>query len=196
MARESVEGQAMELDWVTTQEWNLTDRDYYLMTRKKTCWYTCIAPCRIGAIIAGAPRRRQDALRRFGVSLGIAFQIQDDLLNLAGEEDCYGKETAGDIWEGKRTLMLITLMRRAARRERQKLVRIMSTPRQDKTEGDVDWVLALMRKYECLEYGRAACQRFAARASVLFEDAMGDLEESSHKRFLRETIQYVIRREQ
>ncbi len=196
MARESVEGQAMELDWVSTHEWSLTARDYYVMTRKKTCWYTCITPCRIGAIIAGASRRRQGALRRFGACLGIAFQIQDDLLNLAGEEGRYGKETAGDIWEGKRTLMLITLMQRAARRERHKLVRIMSAARQDKTEVEVQWVLALMHKYECLDYGRAACRQFALKAEALFGEAMGDLSDSPHKRFLQETIGYVIRREQ
>jgi geranylgeranyl diphosphate synthase, type II len=196
MARESVEGQAMELDWVSTHEWNLTPHDYYLMTRKKTCWYTCIAPCRIGAIIAGANRHRQDALRRFGLCLGIAFQIQDDLLNLAGEEGSYGKETAGDIWEGKRTLMLITLMQRAAQRERKKLIRIMSAARQDKSEGDVQWVLRLMHKYDCLAYGRAVCRQFALRAKARFDEALGDLTDSPHKRFLEETIHYVIRREQ
>lgn len=185
----------MELDWVSTQEWGLTDRDYFVMTRKKTCWYTCVSPCRIGAIIAGAGPRRLTALRRFGTCLGTAFQIQDDLLNLAGEECAYGKETAGDIWEGKRTLMLIMVMQRASPRERKRLVRVMSTARQDKRPEDVRWVLAMMHRYECLEYGRAVSQRFARRAEALFDEAMGTVPASPHKRFLEETIGYVIRRE-
>jgi geranylgeranyl diphosphate synthase, type II len=195
MARESVEGQAMELDWVSTREWKLTDRDYYAMTRKKTCWYTCVSPCRIGAIIAGARPPTLSAWRRFGVCLGIAFQIRDDLLNLSGAEDAYGKETAGDIWEGKRTLMLIALMQRASRRERERLVRIMGMRRQDKREEDVRWVLEMMHRHDCLDYGRDAAHRFATRANELFAEAAGHVPESPHKRFLEATIGYVIERE-
>ncbi|MFL5605069.1 MAG: polyprenyl synthetase family protein [Gemmatimonadaceae bacterium] len=196
MARESVEGQAMELDWVKTGEWNLTEHDYYVMTRKKTCWYTCITPCRIGAIIAGARADRVRALMQFGRCLGIAFQIQDDVLNLAGEQDIYGKESAGDIWEGKRTLMLIALMQRASIRERHKLLRIMSAARCDKTEPDVRWVVETMHKHDCIEYGRAISRRFARNAGIQFETAMGDLPETTHKQFLQDMIAYVIRRDQ
>ena len=128
-----------------------TDRDYLLMTRKKTCWYTCVSPCRIGAIIAGANQRTLNSLRRFGVCMGTAFQIRDDLLDLSGAEDAYGKETAGDIWEGKRTFVLIMLMQRASDRERQRLVRIMGTARQDKRADDVEWVLQMMQRYDCLD---------------------------------------------
>jgi geranylgeranyl diphosphate synthase type II len=195
MLRESVEGQAMELDWVSAREWQLTDRDYFVMTRKKTCWYTCITPCRIGALIAGANRRRLAALRQFGMCLGTAFQIQDDLLNLDEDAGSYGKELAGDIWEGKRTLMLIRLMQVAPKREQQKLVRVMSADRRDKTAADVRWVLALMRKHGCIDYGRSACRRFAMRAQTLFDAALGDVGPSSHKRFLQETIDYVVQRD-
>ena len=54
MARESVEGQAIELAWIAEQEFDLTDRDYVRMAHKKTCWYTVIAPLRIG-VLCGAP---------------------------------------------------------------------------------------------------------------------------------------------
>ena len=86
------------------------------MVLKKTCWYTTIYPM---------PRRRTDRRRatradldrflRFGFFLGAAFQIQDDLLNLIGDSARYGKEMDGDIWEGKRTLMLIHLLPAAPR---------------------------------------------------------------------------------
>jgi geranylgeranyl diphosphate synthase, type II len=194
MARESVDGQAMELEWVKRRAWRLTDRHYYVMTRKKTGWYTCVAPCRIGALIGGASGAELDALVRFGVCLGVAFQIRDDLLNLMGEDGSYGKEIAGDIWEGKRTLMLINLMRQSGASERQELVRIMSKARQDKTEDEVLWVLAQMRKYRCLEYGHAASTDFAVKARTLFARVMGHLPDTPHKRFLEGVIDYVIRR--
>ncbi|MBI3015732.1 MAG: polyprenyl synthetase family protein [Candidatus Tectomicrobia bacterium] len=195
MARESVEGQAMELEWVKNRHWNLTDRHYHVMTCKKTCWYTCITPCRIGAIIGGSNNANLDAFIRFGYYMGVAFQIQDDLLNLVGEEGRYGKETAGDIWEGKRTLMLIKLLQRCSAREHQRMVRVMSKPREGKTAPEVEEVLGLMYKYGCLDYGRDVSRRFAESARTIFLGEMGDLAETPHRRFLEEMIDYVIYRD-
>jgi geranylgeranyl diphosphate synthase type II len=103
MARESVEGQAIELGWVGGGVFDLTDDDYVRMAYKKTCWYTVIAPLRIGAICGSLPGPEApiddelDPLIELGFLTGIAFQVRDDLLNLAGEEAIYGKEAAGDL---------------------------------------------------------------------------------------------------
>lgn len=132
MARESMEGQAIELGWVRDNTWDLSPSDYYVMTRKKTCWYTCIVPCRIGALIAGRSREEVKVFNSFGYNLGVAFQIQDDILNLVGEESLYGKEQAGDLWEGKRTVMLIHLLNTCSTRQRKKLITILSKPREKK----------------------------------------------------------------
>jgi geranylgeranyl diphosphate synthase type II len=111
MMQESLEGQAMELGWVRDNRCDITDEDYLRMVLKKTCWYSFIHPCRIGALIATKDRLDLDRFNRFGSYLGTAFQIQDDLLNLTGDERRYGKEIGGDLLEGKRTLMLIHLLR-------------------------------------------------------------------------------------
>ena len=111
MMQESLEGQAMELGWVRDNRCDVTDEDYLRMVLKKTCWYSFIHPCRIGALIATKDRVDLDRFNRFGCYLGTAFQIQDDLLNLTGDERRYGKEIGGDLLEGKRTLMLIHLLR-------------------------------------------------------------------------------------
>ena len=92
----------------------LSDADYLEMVLKKTCWYTTIYPSRVGALIGTRGAADLDRFMRFGFFLGAAFQIQDDLLNLAGDPRRYGKELDGDLWEGKRTLMLIHLLRSAA----------------------------------------------------------------------------------
>ncbi|MEO7135938.1 MAG: polyprenyl synthetase family protein, partial [Vicinamibacterales bacterium] len=84
MARESAEGQMMELDWIARGAWTLTDESYIRMVYKKTTWYSFIAPVRIGAIAAGAPSEAVHAFSRFATLLGVAFQIQDDALNLIG----------------------------------------------------------------------------------------------------------------
>src|SRR5262249_29738912 len=115
MLRQTLEGQALELGWIRDNVCDLSDRDYFQMCLKKTCWYTCIYPLRIGALIAGQGPALLDGLSQFGWLLGLAFQIRDDLLNLVGDYERYGKEIAGDLWEGKRTLMIIHAYRNASR---------------------------------------------------------------------------------
>jgi geranylgeranyl diphosphate synthase, type II len=195
MGRQSVDGQAMELEWVKNRFWNLTDRHYYLMTTKKTCWYTCITPFRIGALIGGGPDVNLDQFIAFGRSLGIAFQVQDDILNLIGEEGRYGKETAGDIWEGKRTLMLIKLLERSSGQQRERVIQIFSKDRSEKTAGEVEYVLDLMHEHGCLEYARSVSISFAQRAMAIFQRDMKRLPDSPDKRFIEHIINYVIRRD-
>lgn len=111
MARESAEGQALELDWIRRARWDLTDDDYLGMVDQKTGWYSFVAPMVMGAIAAGASEAQVQALQGFGRALGAAFQIQDDVLNLVAREADYGKEIGGDLWEGKHTLMVIHALR-------------------------------------------------------------------------------------
>jgi len=195
MARESVEGQAMELEWVRTSAWKIADRHYHVMTAKKTCWYTCITPCRVGALIAIGARADLETFRRFGYALGVAFQIQDDVLNLVAEDGRYGKESLGDIWEGKRTLMLIRLVQACTDRERARVVGIMAKPRSRKTQREVDLVFEMMQQYACVEYARASSRAFARRAKLIFDRRFRDVPDSPHKAFLREAVDYCIDRE-
>lgn len=129
MARESAEGQAIELEWIRRGTWELRDEDYVQMVEKKTCWYSFITPIELGAIAARQDTHRTGLLASFARCLGIAFQIQDDLLNLSGEVEAYGKEIGGDLWEGKRTLILLHMMRSASAAERAEAARILALPR-------------------------------------------------------------------
>ncbi len=129
MARESAEGQSTELMWITRGAWQLPDRAYLRMVHQKTGWYTFIAPMTVGAIAAGADELTSMRLRRLATSMGIAFQIQDDILNLVGDEAAYGKELRGDLWEGKHTLILIHALRHASDDERRHALHILGKPR-------------------------------------------------------------------
>jgi geranylgeranyl diphosphate synthase, type II len=137
MARETAEGQAIELDWVknTRARLEVSDDDYREMVVKKTAWYSFIAPVTLGAIIAGASASQIEVLQAFARELGIAFQIRDDLLNLESDESLYGKELCGDLWEGKRTLMLLHMMREVAATsptERERIAKILELRRPEK----------------------------------------------------------------
>lgn len=122
----------------------------------------------------------------------VAFQIQDDLLNLVGEEARYGKEIAGNIWEGKRTVMLINLIERCSQREKRRVVDLLSKPRTEKTADEVEYVFKLMKKHGCIRHGQQISRKFALKANALFERQPGWLPNSPHKAFLKELINYVV----
>jgi geranylgeranyl diphosphate synthase, type II len=200
MARESVEGQAIELAWIADERFDLDDHDYARMAYKKTCWYTVIAPLRIG-VVCGAPpgpgTLTDDELTpliQLGYLAGIAFQIQDDLLNLEAEEAIYGKESAGDLWEGKRTVMLLHFMRGAAERTRQRARAILITPRDDKRVEDVAWLWESMVEAGSLEHGRRLAQRFSERALAASAWRLPIWREAEDRAFLENMLHYVIER--
>jgi len=125
MARESAEGQALELELIRSGCWTLSDRTYFRLVHKKTSHYSFIAPIRVGGLAAGAAVHELGALTRFATWMGVAFQIQDDLLNLSGDESKVGKEIDGDLWEGKHTLILAHALRQATTAEREAAERIL-----------------------------------------------------------------------
>ena len=129
MTQRSVEGQATELSWVRENTWELTTDDYIAMVIAKTGWYSFIAPLQVGAIAAQAPQEVLDDLDAFGRNLAVAFQITDDLLNLDASAADYGKELAGDLWEGKRTLPLLHAIQSASPDDRTDALEILSRPR-------------------------------------------------------------------
>jgi geranylgeranyl diphosphate synthase type II len=200
MARESVEGQAIELAWIGAGEFDLDDRDYVRMAYKKTCWYTVIAPLRIGVICGaagGASAPLDDELApliELGHLAGIAFQITDDLLNLEADEAVYGKEQSGDLWEGKRTVMLLHFVRSARGATRARALDVLRTPRPAKRAADVAWLHGAMREAGSLEHGRRLARAYSERA--LEHDGRGFpwFEENDDRRFLREMLLYVIDR--
>jgi geranylgeranyl diphosphate synthase type II len=195
MVRESVEGQAMELRWRCNNEMALRDEDYLKMVLKKTCWYTTIYPSRVGAIIGARTRTHLDRFLRFGFFLGAAFQVQDDLLNLIGDHDAYGKELDGDIYEGKRTLMLIHLMHRLSGKEAQRLKAFLARPRARRTAAEVAWVREQMQRRGSIEHGRCVAQALAGAARHEFHAAYGDAPDSRDKRFIASLPEWVLARQ-
>jgi geranylgeranyl diphosphate synthase, type II len=195
MIQESLEGQAMELGWVRDNRSDIIDEDYLRMVLKKTCWYSFIHPCRIGALIATRDGVDLDRFNRFGYYLGAAFQIQDDLLNLVGDERRYGKEIGGDLLEGKRTLMLIHLLRHAAPREVESVRTFLGQPRADRSKRDVQWILDLMRLRGSLDYARKVSRQLAGASLYEFTQAFSDVPESEERAFLQQVIFYMVSRE-
>jgi geranylgeranyl diphosphate synthase type II len=194
MARESIEGQAVELGWRRDNAIALSETDYLAMVLKKTCWYTTIFPSRVGVLIGTGTDRDLDRFVRFGFFLGAAFQIQDDLLNLVGDETRYGKEINGDIWEGKRTLMLIALLRRAAPDERDRLAAFLARPRRERPSEDAVWVREQMERYGCIEYARQFAHAMAGAARHECTGLYANLADTRDRRFIEALPAWVLAR--
>jgi geranylgeranyl diphosphate synthase type II len=192
---QSVEGQALELGWTRDNIFELTEDDYLRLVLKKTCWYTCIHPCRIGALIGTAGAIDADRFNLFGFLLGAAFQIQDDILNLVGDRTQYGKEILGDIWEGKRTLMLVHTLRQCTADEREQLGRVFSVAREQRTERDVEWVFRLFERYASIDFARATLQQTVQAALDEFDVAYRDAPPSVDRDFIRELIPFLGERD-
>jgi geranylgeranyl diphosphate synthase type II len=194
MVRESVEGQAAELRWRVDNALDLDDDDYLRMTLKKTCWYTTIYPIRVGALIGTRGSADLDRFVRFGFFLGAAFQIQDDLLNLTGDPVRYGKEIAGDLLEGKRTLMLIHLLQRSSAGERERIGRILAQPRREKARRDVEWIRERMDHHGAIVHARKVAHALAGAALHEFKVAYDDAPVSRDRRFIEALPCWVLER--
>ena len=165
MINETTEGQHIELGWVVGKRWDLSEEDYYMMCTKKTSWYTSIAPLRLGGMIADADERDLESLISIGTKLGVGFQIQDDVLNLSGDAK-YGKQIADDLLEGKRSLILIHLLRSCSESERTRIIATMNKRRDEKK--DVHEILTLIHKYNAIDFARK-------KAKTLVDEARADL---------------------
>lgn len=195
MCRETVEGQAIELGWIYDNIVPPGDDDYGHMSTKKTGWYTCISPCRVGAVAAGVTD--PEILDRFNEAFrltGIAFQTQDDILNLVGETALYGKEALGDLLEGKRTIMMIHLFRNAPPATVARMREINAMPRLAKPQALAEEMLAAMRQAGSIDYGIRYADRLANEGVARFERDLAFLPENPGKAVLRQVANYVTTR--
>jgi geranylgeranyl diphosphate synthase type II len=193
MVRTTTEGQALELGWRRDGVVDLVPEDYVGLAVRKTCWYTTVAPMRLGAIAGSRDTAPLDALSRFGLPLGVAFQIRDDLLSLVGGNG-HGKETLGDIREGKRTLMLIHLLAHAAPADRERVVAFLMSPEEGRTRADAVRILDLMDRCGSLDFARAYADGMAAMATAAFDAAFAPAPGASAVAFIRELIPYMVAR--
>ncbi|MEW6509568.1 MAG: polyprenyl synthetase family protein [Bacteroidota bacterium] len=117
------DGQAMDLAFERRAD--VTVPEYFRMIEMKTAKLIATA-AELGGVIGGATRSQGDALRRFALRLGRAFQLQDDLLDVVADPRHFGKSTGGDILEGKRTYLLLTAAARARGNDRTVIRQVLS----------------------------------------------------------------------
>jgi geranylgeranyl diphosphate synthase type II len=128
----------------------------------------------VGAIAAGEGAACIDALGAFARPLGIAFQIQDDVLNLAADEARYGKEIAGDLWEGKRTLILLHALRVASPDDRERALSVLARQRPRNTRS-----LDGLARFDATLDALSASGALSAEAESRLRDEVASLRRSA-----------------
>lgn len=119
---EVCEGQSMDTDFESRK--NVSLSDYLIMIQKKTAAMAEMC-CRIGAILGGGSSVQVSALGNYGLNLGIAFQIQDDLLDISADEKKFGKTIGGDLVEGKKTFLFLEALEKSKGEDRKQLLQII-----------------------------------------------------------------------
>lgn len=160
MTMRTIEGQALDLGWVRDRRFDLTVDDYLTMATLKTAHYSGATPLACGAIIGGGTPEQIEALRSFGLDTGLAFQIQDDLLNLIGKQEAANKDFRSDITEGKRTLIAVHAL--ADARYHDELVEILSSNTTDSKR--LARAVDIFEKTGSLDYARTYSFELTARA--------------------------------
>lgn len=158
MMQRTVEGQALDLGWVQDGRFDITVDDYLVMATLKTAHYSGAVPLAVGAIIGGGTDEQVEALRSFGLDTGLAFQIQDDLLNLIG--DAGGKDFRSDITEGKRTLVAVHALGCEERRE--ELIGLLTSGTTD--PADLDRAVGIFEETGSIAFARDRALALIARA--------------------------------
>ena len=142
MATGVCEGQQLDVDFEHMRQVSIDD--YMTMIEKKTSVLIAYA-MRIGGYIAGASEAQEKALYEYGLHIGLAFQIQDDILDVYGDPKTFGKAIGGDICCNKKTILLLTALERADAESKAELLQWMMT-----TDRDAEKIKAVTELYDRL----------------------------------------------
>ena len=152
MTRRTIEGQALDIGWARDGRYDIAPEDYLIMATCKTAHYSGAVPLAIGAIVGGGTETQIEGLRNYGLDTGLAFQIQDDLLNLIGKTESTKKGFRDDITEGKRTLVVVHSLSHLDGVKRERLVELLSS--HTKVEADLNESVQIMEEAGSIDYAR------------------------------------------
>lgn len=159
MATAICEGQQYDVDFEHASQ--VTIEDYMMMIEKKTSVLLAYA-MKIGGYIAGANESQQEALYQYGLHLGLAFQIQDDILDVYGDPKTFGKKIGGDICANKKTFLLLTALESADAESRAELLQWMMAT--DRDEEKIAAVTEIYNKLGVREAGEVVMEEHTAIA--------------------------------
>jgi geranylgeranyl diphosphate synthase, type II len=182
-ALEVCEGQQYDMEFETRE--SVSEDEYLQMIRLKTS-VLLAAALKIGALIGGAEQKDANLLYEFGINLGLAFQLQDDLLDVYGDVQVFGKKTGGDIIANKKTFMLIKALEIAKKEELKTLKSLISDKNIEKEEK----IQAVTQIYDKINIK----QIVETRINKLNQDALAFLEKVNVDKNKKSELQILAER--
>ncbi len=179
-AKTVCEGQAYDLNFKEDSQMNL--ENYLKMIRGKTA-SLIMGAFKIGGKVAGASTRELNFLEQTGEQIGIGFQIQDDLLDVAGEPEEFGKKTGGDILEGKKTYLYLLALQKCNERQKNQLREIFE--KEDATNADVERVIAIYEQRNIFEATREAVDYY-------YDQSIQSIKTFENSVFKTDLIEFLI----
>jgi len=181
-------GQLMDVNSEIKKD--ITKEEVLKIHSLKTSPYTFDGPLKIGAILAGVSEEKIAALDAYTVPLGVAFQIQDDVLGTFGNEEKLGKPVTSDLREGKRTLLILDALERGDEEQRKIILKNLGNGQVGTQE--LEEVRSVLREIGSLERSNTLAERYVQNA----KEAMSKMDlERSGKFFLLEIADYMVKRE-
>ncbi len=166
----------------------VTEAEYNeLIYRKTACLFE--VSMRLGAVLAGADAHTEECLAEYGHSLGLAFQVIDDVLDLTSAEAVLGKPVASDLREGKATLAVVHALTQATPIEQESILQVLADGAF--TQVRYEDVLAILHRHGSIGYAMAVAERHAEKA----RRALDELPESEYKRALLWVPDFVVNRD-
>lgn len=182
-------GQGMDILWHKKNHDYLTEEHYLQMCSYKTGALARLS-ARLGAILAEANKKETEKIGKYAESIGIAFQIQDDVLNLIGEEFGKGKGIGEDVHEGKKTLILLHTLKKASEKDKKRLKEIIeSHPTKQET---INEAIGIMEKYNSIEYAKEKAENLVKKS---WKEVEPYLKKGQAKTRLKEFGKYLIERQ-
>jgi octaprenyl-diphosphate synthase len=179
------EGEILQL--IYTRNFSMTEKDYLNIIEFKTASLISLA-CRLGGVIGGAAEGELESLSRFGLNLGVAYQMADDTLDYTAEKDLLGKTLGQDFREGKITLPILHLMSKCTPKEKSKIEEMFN--QSHLPEKDLELIQDLLGGYGSIQYALDQAEVFSQKA----KQELSSFPSSPHKDGLLIMADYVIAR--
>jgi octaprenyl-diphosphate synthase len=185
LTQQMVEGELLQMERMGTA---LTEHEYYeLIYRKTACLFR--VSMQLGCVLGGASQQMEDVLGDYGRSLGLAFQIVDDVLDLTASEEVLGKPTASDLREGKATLAVVHALHHGTPEERADIMAVIEDHNFERVGHHR--ILSILKRNGSLDYAMRAAYAHAESARKNLEV----LPESEFKRALLWVPDFVVARD-
>jgi len=182
-------GQGTDIAWHRGWKKEISEEEYLEMCANKTGGLARLS-AKLAAILAGKDNETVEKIGKIAESVGVAFQIQDDIINLTSKKFQEMKGYGEDITEGKRSLLVIYTLSKASDQDKKRLLEILDKHTTDKKL--IDEAISIMEKYGAIEYAKKRAREIVLSA---WEEAKDLLNDGPAKERLQEFIMYLVERD-